>query len=149
VTTPAQKLHQQPALARGEASEWRRIAADFERNVRIIEAAVAPSPELVERLDVLEHIVRDQGAQLQAQAVRIAALEARPADDEDGEPLAAGEWCRMAEAMRRTFYSRSGLLKLCRQGKIRFDFEGAHRLIDISSVPRKISSASAQSAHCK
>jgi hypothetical protein len=98
-------------------------------------------PEVVELLNTM----REQIVDLQA---RVAALEgnaphggARPdlAESEDGRARLAGEWCRMAEAMRRTHYSRSGLLNLCRRGKIRFDFEGAHRIIDITSVPRKIS----------
>jgi hypothetical protein len=118
--------------------------------------ALAAAPDLAERVAALEHLAADQAHMIagqarviEAQEARIAALEARPTDDEDGRPRLASVWCRMAEAMSRTHYSRSGLLNLCRRGKVRFDFEGPHRLIDITSVPRKISSASAQSEHCK
>jgi hypothetical protein len=149
MTTPAQKPHQRPPLTRLDpVREQRRIAADFAENVRLIEAAVAPSPDLVEQIAELRRLVRDQGAELLAQAARIAKLEAVPADDEDGLPLrGSGRWCRMKEAMRLTHYSRSGLLALCRRRRIRFDFEGAHRVIDVNSVPRKTSSAAAQSEH--
>lgn len=133
----------------------REQRAEYQRTLNIVQAAVAPSPDLLDRIAALERFVADQARVNEAQAARITELEAllthasNPVECEDGQPCPPGVWCRMAEAMRRTSYSRSGLLKLCRQGKIRFDYEGAHRVIDVTSVPRKISSASAQSAHCK
>jgi hypothetical protein len=113
----------------------------------IVEAAVAPPPDLLNRFAELE--------------ARVAALEAcqgeshpsilrgAPPDDEDGAPRVSGRWCRMKEAMRLTTIADQVYSRSAGGGRVRFDFEGAHRLIDISSVPRKISSASAQSAHCK
>jgi hypothetical protein len=121
--------------------------ADFERNVKIIEAAVGVPPAVLSCLEAMQRQIAD----LQ---VRVSELEnsprgtANPAEAEDGRPRPPGVWCRMREAVRRTNYSRSGLLKLCRQGKVRFDYEGAHRVIDITSVPRKFSQRSAQSEHC-
>jgi hypothetical protein len=149
VTAPPQKARPQPRLTDLEANrEQSRIARDYAENLRLLHAATAPAPDVLALLQDLQRLVRDQGAELAAQAARITVLEARPADDEDGVPhVSGGPWCRMKEAMHRTHYSRSGLLALCRRGIVRFDFEGAHRLIDISSVPHKISSASAQSVH--
>jgi hypothetical protein len=145
VTGQGRNPHQRPSVTRlGVEREQRLIAEDYNKALGLLQAVVPP--DLLERFEALELVVADQARLIAAQDARIASLEARPAADEDGAAR-SGVWCRMAEAMRRTFYSRSGLLNLCRQGKIRFDYEGTHRIIDVSSVPRKFSQRSAQSAH--
>jgi hypothetical protein len=103
------------------------------------ERAVPPPPELVEQVAELQRLVRDQGAEIVAQAARIAALEGRPADDEDGAARPAGRWMRMKAAARATGRSVSGLKKLCRQGRVVFDDDAPRRLIDVGTVPRKVS----------
>jgi predicted DNA-binding transcriptional regulator AlpA len=78
--------------------------------------------------------------QLAEALARIAVLE-QPIQglvEEDGSPRPPGRWLKMKQAMKVTGYSRSGLLKLCQDGRVRFDFDGPHRLIDVTSVaPRK------------
>jgi hypothetical protein len=72
---------------------------------------------------------------------RITALESRRQEtstEEDGAPRSPGRWLKMKQAMKVTGYSRSGLLKLCRQGRVRFDFDGPHRLIDVTSIAPRV-----------
>jgi hypothetical protein len=143
MTTPTPKPHQRPPLALQAANrEQRRIAADFAENVRLIEAAVAPAPDVLERIEALERLAADQARMLEAQAARIAVLEARPADDEDGTPR-CGIWCTAKEAAYRLGYSPSGLRLLAKKRRIVFDTEGnGRRLYNIASI----SAASAASA---
>jgi hypothetical protein len=143
MTVPSRKPHQRPPQALPEANrEQRRIAADFAdfaENVRLIEAAVAPPPELAEQLAELQRLVRDQGAEIVAQAARIADLEARSgaAHSEDGRPRPAGNWLRMKAAADETGYSESGLRKMVRERRCVADFEGCHALINVDTVPRR------------
>jgi hypothetical protein len=143
MTTQGRQPHQRPSVARLDpVREQRQQARDFNNTVAV-------PPELVDLIGTMQGQIADQARMLAAQEARIAALEARPADDEDGQPSASGRWCRMKEAMSLTHYSRSGLLALCRRRRVRFDFEGAHRIIDVNSVPRKTSSATVQSEQSK
>jgi hypothetical protein len=105
-------------------AEQAQIARDYEENVRIIQAAVAPPAGVLDRIAALE--------------ARVTALEAQPAADEDGRPPRAGVWCKTKEAMRLTGYSRSGLRKLRQQNRIVFDFSGPHCLYDATSIVRKV-----------
>jgi hypothetical protein len=118
--------------------EQQQIARDFERNVKIIEAAIAAPPEVLDRLEALERLAQDQARTIAAQDARIAALEDRPPGDEDGAPRPVGVWCKTKEAARRTGYSRSGLRKLRQQRRIIFDFSGPHCLYDVTSIVRKV-----------
>jgi hypothetical protein len=96
-----------------------------------------PSPALVEQIAELQRLVRDQGAELVAQAGRIADLEARSgaAHSEDGRPRPLGTWCKAKEAAHRLGYSPSGLRKLAKEGRIVFDTEGnGRRIYNIASV---------------
>jgi hypothetical protein len=95
-------------------------------------------PDVLARFEALERTVADQAHVIEAQGARIAALEARPAADEDGRPRSQGLWCKTAEAMRSTGYSRSGLRKLRQQNRIVFDFSGPHCLYDVTSIVRKV-----------
>jgi hypothetical protein len=116
----------------------REQRAEYQRTLNIVQAAVAPSPDLLDRIAALERFVADQARVNEAQESRIAALEARPAVDEDGTPQPPGVWCKTAEAMRSTGYSRSGLRKLRQQNRIVVDFSGPHCLYDVTTVVRKV-----------
>jgi hypothetical protein len=105
--------------------------------VSLIEAAVAPPPELVARLEVLERQGADHVRMIEHLQVRVAELEAGPAADEDGQPRSSGRWCKTAETMRLTGHSRSGLRKLRQQNRIVFDFSGPHCLYDVTNIVRK------------
>jgi hypothetical protein len=117
--------------------EQRQQARDFAENVRLLQAAVAPAPELLDLLKTMQGQIADQARMLAAQEVRIAALEARPADDEDGQPRPRGKWLRMKDAVRKTGYSESGLRRLCRLGQCVADCSAPHLLVNINSVPRR------------
>jgi hypothetical protein len=88
------------------------------------QAAAAQPADILDRMAALEQ--------------RVAALEAQPAADEDGRPRSQGSWCKTAEAMRSTGYSRSGLRKLRQQNRIVFDFSGPHCLYDVMSIVRRV-----------
>ena len=136
----AQKTRPRPPVTHLAAErDRRRMAADYRETLGLLQAATAPPPELVEQVARLEELVRDQAARIEAQEVRIAALEVQQQpNDEDGRPRRAGRWHRLKEASRRTGYSISGLKRLCRLGHVRCDYEGSHPLIDIDTVPRKL-----------
>jgi hypothetical protein len=143
MTAPPLKTHQQRALTDLEVKrEQRRIAADYRETLGLLEAAVAPAPDVLERLEALERLAADQARMIAAQEVRIAALEARPADDEDGRARLSGEWCTAKEAAHKSGYSPSGLRKLAKKGRIVFDVDGGRRLYNIASI-RAPSAASA------
>jgi hypothetical protein len=110
----------------------------------LLQAATAPPPELVEQIAELQRLVRDQGAELVAQAGRIAELEARcgAAHSEDGRSRLPGRWLRMKAAAKVTGRSVSGLKKLCRQGRVVFDDDAPRRLINVDSVPVRVSKVS-------
>jgi hypothetical protein len=138
MATPVPKSHQRPSLVQLEVKrEQRRIAADYREALGLLQAATAVPPELVEQIAELQRLVRDQGAELVAQAARITALEVRPAEDEDGSPRRAGRWHRLKEASRRTGYSENGLRRLCRLGRCVADYSGPHLLVNVDSVPRR------------
>jgi hypothetical protein len=120
------------------ARERAQRARDYRETVALIEAAVGVPPALVGRLAEIEVRLADQAARIEAQEARIAVLEAQPAECEDGVPRASGRWCKTAEAMRLTGYSRSGLRKLRQQNRIVFDFSGPHCLYDVTSVVRRV-----------
>lgn len=85
-----------------------------------------PPPDLLKTM-------QDQIADLQAR------VEALKSENEDGRPpRVAGRWLRCKEAMRATGYSRSGLRKLEKQGRIRVDHEAPHPLYDVSSIVSKV-----------
>jgi hypothetical protein len=87
---------------------------------------------LEDRVAALERIVM----QLVGAADQLVQVE------EDGPPRPPGRWLRMKAAARATGYSVSGLKKMCERGSITFDYEGPHRLINVATVPRKVSKVS-------
>jgi hypothetical protein len=97
-------------------------------------ARIGAAPSMAGRVLELERLLAEALA-------RIAALEDLPKSgemSEDGSPRPPGRWLKMKPAMKVTGYSRSGLLKLCRQGRVRFDFDGPHRLIDVNSIAPRV-----------
>lgn len=90
------------------------------------------TPTLGEQVAELRAMVIDQRA-------RIEALEAASDDAVvDGRPR-AGKWLKMKEASRQSGFSRRYIEKLCRAGRARYDYDGPHRLVDISGLPvRKV-----------
>jgi hypothetical protein len=102
-----------------------------------LSAATAVPPELVERVAALERLAADQARMIEAQEGRIAKLEARPADDEDGRARPPGTWLGMKRAVAATGYSESGLRKMVKERRCAADFEGCHVLINVDTVPRR------------
>jgi hypothetical protein len=98
---------------------------------------------IAERVELLEHRLAEALA-------RISVLEDVPKSGdvsaEDGSPRPPGRWLKMKPAVKVTGYSRSGLLKLCREGRARFDFDGPHRLIDVTSIVPRVHKVSKVSA---
>jgi hypothetical protein len=142
MTASLPKPRQQPRLARLEARrEQRRIAADYRETLGLLQAAVAPPPELLELFETMQQQIAD----LQA---RVAALEnssrgtATPAESEDGEPMPAGDWQVFKRALEETGFSATGLRKAIarakRQGGRPWHWWRSGRLwIDVSRAPRK------------
>jgi hypothetical protein len=133
MTTPARTTRPHPSQARREQLQQ---APDYERNLSVIKAAVvAPPGVLVERLEVVERQLADQARIIEVQGARIAALEARPAENEDGRPRKPGTWFKAKEAAHKLGYSPSGLRNLAKKGRIVFDVEGnGRRIYNIASV---------------
>ena len=120
------------------ARERAQRARDYRETLALVHAAVGPPPELLVRIALLEQRLVDQGRVIEAQETRLAALEACPIVDEDGQPRAApGRWLRMKVAAGETGYSESGLRRLCRLGRCVADYSGPHLLINVDSVPRR------------
>jgi hypothetical protein len=92
----------------------------------------APAPSTDSRIAALEALVGELLA-------RLAAVENGQRAREDGPPRPSGRWLRMKAAAKATGRSVSGLKKLCRQGRVVFDDDAPCRLINIDSVPRKVS----------
>jgi hypothetical protein len=101
------------------------------------EFGAAPSPELVERVEALERQGAEQARVIEQLQAKVAALEAQPADDEDGAARPAGKWLRMKAAAAATGYSEAGLRKVCREGRCAADYLGPHLLVNVDSVPRR------------
>jgi hypothetical protein len=146
MTAPAAKTRQRVALAHIEAErEQRRIAADY-REALGIQGAVAPPAELVERIERIEEVARDQARVIENQGARIAELERllthAPAESEDGRSRPPGRWLRMKAAAKVTGRSVNGLKKLCRQGRVVFDDDAPRRLINVDTVPSRVSKVS-------
>jgi hypothetical protein len=132
------------------------IEADYAENVRLIDAATAPPPDLVEQIAELQRLVADQGARI-VELERLVAHGPNPtsgaisrhgakkpspttdtrssiAEPEDGAPGAPGEWCKAKEAAHRLGYSPSGLRNLAKKGRIVFDVDGGRRIYNISAA---------------
>jgi hypothetical protein len=90
-----------------------------------------PTPVIDRRIADLETLVGELLA-------RIVVLEAERQIREDGPPRPPGRWLRMKAAARATGRSVSGLKKLCRQGRVVFDDDAPRRLINIDTVPGKV-----------
>jgi hypothetical protein len=121
------------------ARERAQRARDYRETLAIVSAAVAPSPELLVRVTMLEQRLADQARMIEHLQAKVAELEARPVEDEDGQPpRERGKWLRLKAAARSTGYSVSGLKKMCQSGRCVFDYEGPHRLINIDTVSRKV-----------
>jgi hypothetical protein len=114
----------------GAEREQRRMAEDDCETLRVVEATVGVPPVALSCIEVMQQQITD----LQA---RVAMLEARPDENEDGQPRSSGLWCRTKEAMRLSGYSRAGLRKLRQQNRVVFDFSGPHCLYDVTSIVRK------------
>jgi hypothetical protein len=91
----------------------------------------ATAPSIDRRVADLEALVSELLA-------RITVLEAEKQVREDGPPRPSGRWLRMKAAAKATGRSVSGLKKLCRQGRVVFDDDAPRRLINIDTVPRKV-----------
>jgi hypothetical protein len=87
------------------------------------------SSSLEERVAALERIV----AQLLGGGDQLVAL-----GGEDGPARPPGRWLRMKAAAKATGRSVSGLKKLCRQGRVVFDDDAPCRLINIDTVPARV-----------
>jgi hypothetical protein len=123
-----------------QAREQAQIARDYAENLRLLSAATAVPPDVLDLLGTMQRQIGD----LQA---RVAALEGRPrgpsssADPpvgEDGKPRLSGRWMRLKQAARASGYSVSGLRKLCDRGRCTFDYSGPHRVINVASIPRRV-----------
>jgi hypothetical protein len=97
--------------------------------------------ELAKRVATLEEQRKADAALLvelqQTVASLLAERDAAAAIVEDGAPRPPGRWRRMKEAMKATGYSESGLRRLCDLGRCAWDYEGPHRVIDVTTVPRR------------
>jgi hypothetical protein len=143
---------EQRALARGGASDGRRQSCRGTKSPLIsndesaLSAATAVPPDLLDLLERVEQQLADQARMLAAQEARIDALEARPADDEDGRARLPGRWRGLKAASKATGYSVSGLRKMCDERRCVFDYSGPHRRINIDTVIRRGSAG--KSAKC-
>jgi hypothetical protein len=137
------------SAARKIGREQRRLAADYCETLRVVEAAVAVPPAVLERLEEIERRHDEQTRVIEHLQARVEALEGRPETSErqevseDGDPMPRGSWHPIKAATSMAGFAsgtslRKHIAKAKRDGALAWWWFRQGRLwVDLDRAPRK------------